>query len=153
MDRRLSPRKQRVGGGRGSRCRARRRKSHLRNQGNEAYKTLFNLAKEGLDPLIVTYQKEKTTVTADGIRKWSEHITKVTTEGVEQATNLEGEAQKVKDLWALKDITRINDLIAQMKEKQGNTPISEEVKCHDEIKQLELLLQLKHGRLRKIWDA
>lgn len=122
-------------------------------EGKEAYKTFFENARDGLNPLIEDYQRKKSTVTADGIRTWSELITKVTTEGVEKAVDLKGEALKVKNLWALKDITRINNLIEQMKEKQGDIPISQEVKCSDEIKQLENLLQLKHVSLRKIWNV
>ena len=58
----------------------------------------------------------------------------------------------MKALWDSADISRINSLIVQMNEKQGETLISKEVKCLDEIKQLEHLLALKHERLKEIWD-
>jgi hypothetical protein len=119
-------------------------------QGNEVYKTFFQRAGEGLDSLISTYEK-KTTPYSDGLKKWREIITEMTNKSPEQEAEQRPEIQKVRELWDKLDIETVNLLLQQMNNKQGDTPVSQEVKCSDEIKELEFKLDLKHARLKKIW--
>lgn len=121
-------------------------------EGNEIYKTLFEKASEGLESLIETYKKKQDyALTVSGLNGWKDLITKVTTEGLAKASDLDVKAEKVKTLWDRLDIIKINNLIEQMNTKQDGIPISQGVKCLGEIKQLEFLLDQKHGKLKKIW--
>jgi len=124
-------------------------------EGNEPYKELFNAAYAGLTSLQESYEQKKSGVTVSAITEWQKMIrTKIDVEVVEHPEeDLDETTQKVKALWSLAEIREVNSLLAQMRERQGETSPNEEIKCPDQIARLEFLLQHKGKGLQIIYEG
>lgn len=129
---------------------------HPEQDGNEAYKELFQAALAGLTSLQESYQQKKSGVTVSAITEWQKMIrTKVEAVALEQAEEqeLDQTAQKVRALWSLAEIKEVNSLLAQMSERQGDVSPNEEIRCPDQIARLEFLLKQKGKNLQAIYEG
>jgi len=123
---------------------------------NKNYKILFIHAAKGLEELKQTYKnKANGGLVVEAIGGYQSKIMFLTTKkGMIGKTPLGAITEKIKRLWSDIEIQKINVLLGQMQEKQGKTTLGRHLMCVDEIKQLELLLDLKHAELKKenFWD-
>lgn len=117
----------------------------------KACKTLLSEAFKGLTKLQETYQEKKSGLAPDAIEKWKDQITNLLKQELHKP-ELNKATQKVKNLWPTAKIEDINSFLSQMSDLQGDTSPNDEIKCLDEIKLLELLLDQKAKALNKIYE-
>jgi hypothetical protein len=129
---------------------------HPEMEANAVYRELFTSALEGLSSLQHTYSLKKSGVTVSAITDWQLLIkrrTQISDEERAPDPDLVATALRVKNLWTIAEVKEVNSLIEQMRELQGDTPISDKVKCLDQIERLEFLLRQKGERLKLIYEG
>lgn len=120
---------------------------------NKEIKELFQNAIAGLKALRATY-KDKSGNTITAIDQWTHLIEEAYKEpfNKEQPDTLDKTARKVKNLWNNGEIGKVNIYLRQMNDKQGDILLEIEIKCQNEISQLEFLLEQKAKTLRTIHE-
>ena len=119
-------------------------------EGNAEIRELFQFAAKGLEALKVTY-KDKSGITSDALENWQKLMREACERGLGPEVPLDSLTRRVKDLWNKTEISKVNLYLMQMYAKQKNVPIEMEIRCQDEISQLEFLLQQKSEVVRKIF--
>ena len=117
---------------------------------DEVIKKLFQNVSKGLESLKRTYIQCSSSFTHSDLEKWQDLIKLACEKALESSEEeLSPLDQKIKTLWNRTQIKKINDLLTNAGEKQGETEIQKKVLCQTQINTIEKMIEEKTQTLQK----